>query len=440
MTTKAAYRRNATPSPALIIRANAAGEAFYEAKFRHEGVQVRRRIGRGWLDRSETGEWVPRRGRVADGYFDAPRAHAAADAIAKAYISGEEARAKAERERREHGVTFGEVARSYLTWLEHGRAKPSTLADYGLMLSEPGTKARRRSGFLRSHIMRALGDKPAAKISASDIRDLLDTIAETGASARTRNKHLNLIAAIFNYGMREETFGLSVNPAHSRLKDPEPDRGVLVYYRTDEIEALARELAASGEGTHHTDANGAQDGDMVRVAAYCGLRLGELLALRWRDIYFEGHVLTISRAMSAGVETTTKSGRVRQVPLSDQAAAALDRISRMSRFTGPDELVFCNAIGRHMDGSAFRRRYRRAQQAAGVSPLRVHDLRHTFGSLCAAGGVDLVTIQAWMGHSDLATTGRYLHARPASEKAAELTRVFGASSPATPAPATVGVS
>ena len=53
-----------------------------------------------------------------------------------------------------------------------------------------------------------------------------------------------------------------------------------------------------------------------------------------------------------------------------------------------------------------------------------HDLRHTYGSLLAADGVDLVTIQSAMGHSALATTGRYLHARPASEQAARFTRAF----------------
>jgi site-specific recombinase XerD len=56
--------------------------------------------------------------------------------------------------------------------------------------------------------------------------------------------------------------------------------------------------------------------------------------------------------------------------------------------------------------------------------LRWHDLRHTYGSLLAADGVDLVTIHSAMGHLALATTGRYLHARPASEQAARFTRAF----------------
>jgi integrase len=163
---------------------------------------------------------------------------------------------------------------------------------------------------------------------------------------------------------------------------------------------------------------------MVRVSAYAGLRLGELLALRGRDVDFAGQSITIGRALSAGVETSTKSGRIRRVPMSDQAAAALDRVTRRDNFTDADELVFCNAIGRTVDQSALRRRFRRVQDAAELRPLRWHDLRHTYGSLLAADGVDLVAIQSAMGHSALTTTGRYLHARPASEQAARFTRAF----------------
>ncbi|MGO9957034.1 MAG: tyrosine-type recombinase/integrase [Solirubrobacteraceae bacterium] len=67
-----------------------------------------------------------------------------------------------------------------------------------------------------------------------------------------------------------------------------------------------------------------RDGEAIRVAAYSGIRLGELLALRWRDVDWTGSALTISRSLSSGVEGTTKTGHVRRVPMADQAAAALD--------------------------------------------------------------------------------------------------------------------
>ena len=56
--------------------------------------------------------------------------------------------------------------------------------------------------------------------------------------------------------------------------------------------------------------------------------------------------------------------------------------------------------------------------------MRWHDLRHTYGSLLAASGEDLVTIKAAMGHANISTTEVYLHARPATELAARLTADF----------------
>jgi integrase len=76
-------------------------------------------------------------------------------------------------------------------------------------------------------------------------------------------------------------------------------------------------------------------------------------------------------------------------------------LSHREHFTAPDDLVFRNALGRRLDNSALRRRFRRAQCAVEVRPLRFHDLRHTFGSLLAASGVNVVTIQKAMGHSAL---------------------------------------
>jgi integrase len=243
------------------------------------------------------------------------------------------------------------------------------------------------------------------------------------------NKYRAVIVSIFNYGARANTFGLRDNPAVATDRRREPDRSTLVFYSPEEIEALAQALSdgAHRESTKRASleiAEDAQDAELVRVAAYAGLRLGELLALRWRDVDFPGHALTISRAISTGTESSTKSGRVRRVPLPDQAATALDRLSQRGDYISGEDRVFCNVLGRTLDGSALRRRFKRARDTVGLRALRFHDLRHTYGSLLAAGGVDLVTIQAAMGHSAFATTGRYLHARPASEQAALFTRVF----------------
>jgi integrase len=278
-------------------------------------------------------------------------------------------RDRIEHERRTRGVTFREVALAYLGWLKNVRgAKPSTLRDHESILAEPGVAYRRGNGTTKGHVMAGLGDRPASKITTREVEDVLATVSASGASPRTVN-----------------SIGVWCQPSSTTAASPPRSR--------------------------------------------CRQIRRELLALRWHDVDFARCALTIARAMSARVEASTKSGRVRRVPLADQAAAALERMSQRDRYTAPDDLVFCNVYGRTLDDSALRRRYRRAQVAAGVRPLRFHDLRHTFGSLLAANGVDVVTIQKAMGHSAPATTSRYLHARPASEQAQVFTAAFTSTLP-----------
>ena len=418
-----------TPTAAIVIRERG-GDAVFEAMFRHEGKQLKRRIGPAWLERDDSGDWHPRRGRIPDGSYDERRAHVAAAQIVSDYLAEAANIERIEHERQTRGVTFREVARGYLGWLREVKgAKPSTLADYGYLLAEPDVPFKRGKGAAAGRIMSALGDRPAVKISSREVEALLATVARAGGSARSVNKHRALVSAIFNHGIKESAFSLPGNPAAPTDKRREAHRAALVFYTPEEVEALARALAggwhrenpASGPAATAEDA---QDAELVRVAAYAGLRQGELLALRWADVDFAGHVLTVARAMSLGIESSTKSGRVRRVPLPDQAAAALDRLSRREHFTSTGDRVFCNALGRTLDGSALRRRFKRARDAAGLRPLRFHDLRHTYGSLLAAGGIDLVSIQAVMGNSALSTTSRYLHARPASTQAEAFTRAF----------------
>jgi integrase len=428
-----------SPTASIVVREHK-GQAFYEAKFRHQGRQIKRRIGPAWLERDpKTGDWRRHRGRVAEGSYDERAAHVAAAQLVSEYVARAADLERAERARLSQGATFREVAHAYLRWLEDVRgAKPSTLVGHRSVLAEPGTPYRRGQGTTLGHVMAALGDLPAMKITTREIEAVLTTVSETGVSPRTVNKHRNVIAAVFGYGCKPSTYALPVNPAKDAAKRREPHPGALVFYSPYEVEGIARALA---EGLHRdrssvseqeSEALGAddrQDAEIVRVAAYAGLRQGELLALRWRDVNFASSALTVAHALSAGVESSTKSGQVRRVPLADQAAAALDRVSQRQHFTSPDDLVFCSAFGRPLDDSALRRRYRRAQAAAGVRPLRFHDLRHTFGSLLAMRGVDVVTIQKAMGHSALATTGRYLHARPAYEQAQAFTAAFADSTP-----------
>jgi len=131
----------------------------------------------------------------------------------------------------------------------------------------------------------------------------------------------------------------------------------------------------------------------------------------------------VRRALSGTEERSTKSRRIRYVPLADQATAALNRLSRRPNFTGPRDYVFATVAGERPDPSALRRRYKACRDAAELPPLRFHDLRHTAGSLLVRV-LDPVTVKDIMGHADLAMTERYLHAVRATRLADQATRAF----------------
>ena len=124
-----------------------------------------------------------------------------------------------------------------------------------------------------------------------------------------------------------------------------------------------------------------------------------------------------------GQLTTPKSGKVRAVPLAPAVAAALAPLSQREDWVGDDDLVFVGIAGGYLDGSALRRRYKSALAAAGLRPLRFHDLRHTFGTRMIAKA-DIRRVQEWMGHADVQTTMRYLHYAPREEDARLVAEAF----------------
>lgn len=431
----------------LTVRTGPRGETFWEVAWRHRAEdgttrQTKRRLGPAWIDRDGAGGWVKRRGRTPSTHLDEHAAHAAADRKVREVDAELRAEATGARRRREAPVTFREVARAYLLWLEDVKgAKPSTLRDHRLLLAEPGAAHRRGNGVSRGPIMAALGDRPAAAVSTREVNALLGELKRSGVSPRTVNKHRNLVSAIYNYGREPATFALPENPATRSERRREPEPSTLDYYSPEEVEAWARALSdgrhrdpnaqdVGADELHWRGVDDRQDGEAVRIAAYTGLRRGELIALRWRDVDFARSKVTVRRAVSADeIVDSTKSGRFREVPISDQALAALDRLQRRGDFTAPGDYVLVNRVGGRLDGSALRRRADRARDRVGLRPLHFHGLRHTFGSLLAAGNVDLVIIKNVMGHSRITTTERYLHARPAHEVAARFTGAFAPTSP-----------
>lgn len=400
--------------------------------------QVARAVGAAWVTLDDSGEWKPRAGRPRAGELT----HAAAT-VAAAQIVQDVDRELLEQSGPTGRIpTFRELAAEYVDYAIRVRGiKPSTVADYAQQFAEPGTPHLRGPGVAKGRIMAAIGHKRADRVTTTDIEAILEAVIADGGSARTANKVRQNIATVYNWACRGKTYGLPINPATEADTRREHRKLDVDTYTVEQVEQLARALAA---GVHRTPRHyhgrpvmlapdeiaeqqreNRQDGEAVRVAAYVGLRAGELAALRWRAVDWGRRTVTVSASISGDREVaSTKSGKARQVPLSDQALVALERLSRREHFTSPDDYVLVSRDGDRISTQALAKRAKRAMQQAGLPPLRWHDLRHTCGSLLVAGGLDLVSVQAAMGHAKLSTTERYLHARSAAEQAERFTQAF----------------
>lgn len=420
------------PSGSLVATTTRTGAPTYRAKWRDStGRQCAPTIGRAWLVRADEG-WKPKPGRVKPGYFDAARAYVRmAELIAQREheLAGDSPEDTAPAE-----VPIEELAEGYLAYLARGgRAKPSTLRDHRTALASPG-KTKRGSDHRTARIMSEFGGRGATSIKTAEVASFLDALVVEGLAPRTVNKYREILHAMYEFGKRPGSFGLTENPvtATEKQRTDGPERADT--FSLDEVESIA---AAARKGLHHDRPEGNfspstlgewqrrddQDAAIFLFAAFTGLRRGELLALRWRNVELGNRLLVVDSAISAGEISTTKSRRFRTLPLTEAACQQLEIVAGRRRWCDRDDFVFCGSDGNFMDGTMLSKRFSKAQEAAEVRVRRFHDLRRTFGTT-AVLNFDLPKVKEWMGHANLTTTQRYLHSRLRSDDAKNLAKAF----------------
>ena len=424
----------------IRLRDGAGGRTYWDGQWRYRPTASeawrlkKRRLGLAWQEPDGNGGWRKRKGRCPDGWLDERAANIAAvgamEEHARELLAGERRR----REAAEHRVTVRELGQDWLIWLEEVKdAKPSTVADYRWLLREPGHPHKRGLRASHGRVMAAFGDRAAVDVNTVEVSRFLRSLDAERLTPRNVNKHRQVLAAMFAYGCRTDTYALPVNPVVGTDKRREDPPAALDYYEVEEVEALAR---ACERGEHRTGTaprepgelaarrqEDRRDADAFRLLFYTGLRLGEVLTLRWEDVDLQDRLLLVRRGLSAGQETLPKGRRHRFVPLPTPAVATLARLADRDEFTNPDDYVLCNRLGRRLDASALRRRYKRGCEAAELRPVRLHGLRHAAGSLIARTA-DPVFVRDFLGHAKLATTDRYLSAKRRPEELQRLDRAF----------------
>ncbi|MEQ9319108.1 MAG: tyrosine-type recombinase/integrase [Polyangiaceae bacterium] len=242
---------------------------------------------------------------------------------------------------------------------------------------------------LRLHLVPAFGRLTLDRVDAMRIEGYKARKLEEGLSAKTINNQLTVLRRLLSIAV--EWGLLDFVPPIRWLKAARPEFDFLTF---DEAERLI--AAAEPEWRA-----------IITVATRTGLRIGELLALRWRDVDLEAGRLVVRRSTSCGEVSTPKNGRTREVPLSDQARAAL-----LEHRHERGELVFCDDDGAMLTRNSCRRPLHRACKRAGIRRIGWHKLRHTFASHLTMRGAPLKSVQELLGHGTIEMTMRYAHLSP----------------------------
>jgi integrase len=269
-------------------------------------------------------------------------------------------------------------------WVETRELKPRTRFEYRALLDKL--------------ILPALGDVPLDRLKPTTVRNWYATL---DPSTPTRRAHAySLLRAIMTTAVSDEL--RSDNPCRIRGAGAAKKRHHTRIASLADLETIVAALPPRYR-------------PMALLAAWCGLRFGELAELRRGDVDLERGVLRVQRgvtrtagAVHVGDPKSDAGKRPVSIPphllpiLVDHLVESVD--------LDPGALLFPGRGGQHMAPSSLYRVWYPAREAAGRPDLHFHDLRHTGATLAAATGATLAELMARLGHSTSAAALRYQHA------------------------------
>lgn len=257
-----------------------------------------------------------------------------------------------------------------------------------------------KESILRIHVLPRFGHRRLDSIATADVQQLKAHLAERAVS--TCNNVLGVLSGMLSVAV--EWGVLRALPCRISRLDPEDLE--LAFYAPETFEQLVAGAAAVGP----------EQLALVLLGGEAGLRMGEIIGLERRDVDVQLRKLHVRRSESQGIVTLPKSGKHRDVPITERLISAVQAVPDQGR--GPR--LFYRRDGHPATASTLRSWMTSAQKRSGLLdfPGRIHILRHTFCSRLAMAGAPSRTIQELAGHASLSTTERYMHLAPNAKDAA----------------------
>ena len=240
--------------------------------------------------------------------------------------------------------------------------------------------AREYRKHARRYVGPALGMMQVAKVTRKDVETFAATLVDRPSQ---RNRVLAFVSALFTWTERWEWRPQHTNPVRGIERGVEQRRRRILT--RDEFAALSEALEDAREKRGPSVA-------AIRVAALTGLRISEVIAMRWSDVDLESGRLTLP---------TTKTGpRVHDLP-----AAALALVNGLPRF---NEWIFTYGRSAPVMYRTVRAHFAESVAKAGLAEVRLHDLRRTLITAAAAAGENVFVVRDLLGHSTTAMAALYV--------------------------------
>jgi integrase len=291
------------------------------------------------------------------------------------------------------------------------------------------TSLRGKEEHIRLKLVPLLGHLRLDRVNNERVTEFFGKLRQGGISKRGRPAHSSTPAAARKRLQRERGTGQEEEERQRRPKKKGLSeksiqnvratlRVILVFavrwgyleHLPDLPEVVVPEAAFDWYEPHEASqlvdaARDAWEGALLLFPLHTGMRLGEQRAIRWTDVDFERARVYIRRSAPSGFQTikAPKNNRQRWVDLTPELAAALRAIRHRA------ELVFCDEDGSLLRPGRFQEVLWVAQKRAGLRRIKWHDLRHSYASILASGGMPLFLIRGLLGHSSIAMTERYAH-------------------------------
>jgi integrase len=291
----------------------------------------------------------------------------------------------------------------------------------------PGTWKHRRRGCYRVVPLDAQRPRRVSRTTAMALqgegwivkrRTTKPWMLVTQAAAQTRNTYRDILAASLDYAVREGW--LDSNPLASVKRASKRHEHERILRRDDfydpyEIDRLLRHAPSVFEEAFWL------------CGAHAGLRLpGEALGLRWGAVDFQTGVMRPYDNWVRNEMDTTKTSDSEAIPMTPRLTRALAQLRSRGYATGEQDFVFVSDLTRDSPVSErpLREAFKVAVQAAGLKPIKMYNLRHSFGTTLARNGIDIRTVQALMRHDRLSTTEQYMAYSPRPDLAEQIARAL----------------